>query len=111
MFVYAGDSDTKHIQSENLYLRNGCPSCHGFFGQGTATGPRLRGQREAYLLRRLKALQEGITRKPNGAIMISFARSLDANQTRDMAHYLSTMEQKNQNTDYIDYGEHADGDS
>ena len=101
----------KAIDAETLYLANGCPSCHGFYAQGTNAGPRLQDQREEVLLKRLHNLQRGITRNANGTIMISFAKSLDENQTKAMAHYLSIIRTSYQNRDYIDYGEHADGGS
>jgi len=101
----------KAIDAETLYLSNGCPSCHGFYAQGTNAGPRLQNQREEVLLKRLHNLQQGITRNVNGTIMVSFAKSLDANQTKAMAHYLSIIRTSYQNRDYIDYGEHADGGS
>ena len=53
--------------------------------------PRLQGQKEAVLLRRLKDLQKGKTRSAFGSIMISFAKSLDENQTIEMAKYLSRL--------------------
>ncbi|MEA3418538.1 MAG: cytochrome c [Campylobacterota bacterium] len=99
------------IDTETLYLKNGCPSCHGFYGQGTGNGPRLQDQKEEVLLKRLLNLQQGITRKPNGTIMVSFAKSLDGNQTKAMAHYLSVIKTSYENREYIDYGEHADGGS
>jgi len=76
---------------ESLYLKNACNSCHGMYGEGMGASPRLQGQREEVLLRRLKDLQQGKTRSAFGSIMISFAKSLDANQTAEMAKYLSTM--------------------
>ena len=97
--------------AEKIYLSNGCPSCHGFFGQGTSSGPRLQNKKEALLLKRLQNLQKGIIRKPNGTMMISFAQSLDANQTKEMAHYLSIMTTSTANQEYIDYEEHANGGS
>ncbi|HHO65131.1 MAG TPA: c-type cytochrome [Epsilonproteobacteria bacterium] len=76
---------------ESLYLKNACNSCHGMYAEGMGASPRLQGQREEVLLRRLKDLQQGKTRSAFGSIMISFARSLDENQTAEMAKYLSTM--------------------
>ncbi len=76
---------------ESLYLKNACNSCHGMYGEGMGASPRLQGQREEVLLRRLKDLQQGKTRSAFGSIMISFAKSLDENQTIEMARYLSTM--------------------
>ena len=101
----------KPIDAETLYLKNACPSCHGFYAQGTANGPRLQNRTEALLLRRLLTLQKDITRTPNGTIMVPFAKSLDANQTKAMAHYLSIIQTSYKNREYIDYGEHADGGS
>ena len=76
---------------ENLYLKNACSSCHGIYGEGMGNAPRLQGRREALLLQRLKDLQQGKTRSPFGTVMISFAKALDANQTIQMAKYLSTL--------------------
>jgi len=98
-------------QAEKLYLSNGCPSCHGFFGQGTGSGPRLQNKKEKLLLKRLQNLQKGITRTSNGSVMISFAQSLDANQTKAMAYYLSIITTSNANQEYIDYEDHANGGS
>jgi cytochrome c553 len=76
---------------ELFYLVNACNACHGMYGEGMGASPRLQGQKEAVLLRRLKDLQKGKTRSAFGTIMISFAKSLDENQTREMAKYLSSM--------------------
>jgi len=79
------------LNIEQVYLKNACNSCHGMYGEGTGASPRLQGVREEILLRRLKDLQEGKTRTAFGTIMISFAKSLDENQTIQMAKYLSTL--------------------
>ena len=76
---------------ESLYLKNACNSCHGMYGEGMGTNPRLQGIREQTLLRRLKDLQKGKTRSAFGTVMISFAKSLDDNQTIEMAKYLSNL--------------------
>jgi len=76
---------------EMVYLKNACNACHGMYGEGIGSNPRLQGIREDILLRRLKALQQGKTRFDYGSVMISFAKSLDENQTKQMAHYLSNL--------------------
>ena len=76
---------------EDIYLKNACNSCHGMYGEGMGTNPRLQGVRESILLRRLNDLQEGKTRTAFGSVMISFAKSLDKNQTIEMAKYLSNL--------------------
>ena len=76
---------------EALYLKNACNSCHGIYGEGMGATPRLQGQREDVLLRRLKDLQQGKTRTAFGSIMISFAKALDKDQTIAMAKYLAQL--------------------
>ena len=76
---------------ETLYLKNACNSCHGMYGEGMGGNPRLQGVKEKTLLRRLKDLQQGKTRSAIGTVMISFAQSLDENQTIEMAKYLSNL--------------------
>jgi len=76
---------------ESLYLKNACNSCHGMYGEGMGSSPRLQGVREAVLLHRLKNLQQGKTRTAFGGVMVSFAKALDENQTKQMAHYLSNL--------------------
>ena len=97
---------------EALYLKNACNSCHGMYGEGMGASPRLQGVREHVLLRRLKDLQNGKTRSAFGSIMISFAKSLDENQTIEMAKYLSTLETKIDENRYdIEYEPAGDGGS
>jgi len=79
---------------ETFYLKNACNSCHGMYGEGMGATPRLQGVKESILLRRLKNLQQGKTRTAFGTIMISFAKSLDDNQTKEMAKYLSQLKTK-----------------
>jgi len=104
-------TETPNEKAEMIYLKYGCPSCHGFYGQGTSSGPRLQNKKESLLLKRLQNLQKGIIRKPNGTVMISFAQSLDENQTKAMAHYLSIITTSNKDQEYIDYEDHANGGS
>ena len=97
---------------ETLYLKNACNSCHGMYGEGMGASPRLQGVKEHILLRRMKDLQQGKTRSAFGSIMISFAKSLDENQTIEMAKYLSTLETKIDDNRYdIEYEPAGDGGS
>ena len=99
-------------EMEALYLKNGCNGCHGMYGEGMGASPRLQGIREHVLLRRLKDLQNGKTRSAFGTIMISFAKALDENQTKEMAKYLSNLETKVDEGRYeIEYEPAGDGGS
>jgi len=80
-----------NVSMEKLYLQNACNSCHGMYGEGMGSAPRLQGIKASVLLQRLKSLQHGKTRTASGTIMISFAKALDNNQTIKMAEYLSTL--------------------
>ena len=96
-----------------LYLKNGCHGCHGLYGEGIGASPRVQGQSEEVLLKRLKELQNGKTRTAFGNVMISFAKNLDGNQTAEMAKYLSTLKRTEQEEVYeLDYDDNAgDGSS
>jgi len=97
---------------EIYYLQNACHSCHGMYGEGMGSSPRLQGVREEVLLRRLKNLQNGIVRSSSGFIMVSFAKSLDENQTIEMAKYLSNLKTKiNEDRYTIEYDPAGDGGS
>jgi len=76
---------------ESLYFKNACNSCHGMYAEGMGSIPRLQGKKERVLLKRLRDLQQGKTRTTSGSVMISFAKSLDHNQTIAMAKYLSSL--------------------
>lgn len=98
--------------AEALYLKNACNSCHGMYGEGMGASPRLQGVSEEVLLRRLKDLQKGKTRTAFGAIMISFAKALDKNQTIEMAKYLSQLKTNKDTHRYeIEYEPAGDGGS
>lgn len=82
------------------------------YGEGMGASPRLQGVREHILLRRLKDLQKGKTRSAFGSVMISFAKSLDENETKEMAKYLSNLETKIADDRYeIEYDPAGDGGS
>lgn len=98
--------------AKQLYLSNGCNSCHGMYGEGMGASPRIQGVDEKTLLRRLKALQQGKTRTAFGSIMISFAKALDENQTVQMAKYLSTLKrEKNKERYELEFEPAGDGGS
>ena len=97
---------------ETYYLQNACHSCHGMYGEGIGASPRLQGVKEETLLRRLKNLQNGVVRSSSGFIMISFAKSMDENQTKEMAKYLSNLKTKiNEDRYTIEYDPAGDGGS
>lgn len=97
---------------EDIYLKNACNSCHGMYAEGMGSAPRLQGVKKEKLLRRLKDLQQGKTRSAFGSIMISFAKSLDENQTIEMAEYLSNLKTTISEDRYeIEYDSAGDGGS
>jgi len=74
-----------------IYLKNGCHGCHGLYGEGIGASPRLQGQKEEVLLKRLKDLKQGKTRTAFGNVMVSFAKNLNDDEIVKMANYLSTL--------------------
>jgi len=105
---------TKTVKEESsiLYLKLACNSCHGIYAEGIGSAPRLQGQKEGVLLKRLKNLQQGKTRSAFGGIMISFAQSLNEQQTIEMAKYLSTVERNDDDERYDEeYDPNGDGNS
>lgn len=96
-----------------LYLKNACNACHGMYGEGIGASPRLQGQKEGILLKKLKELKKGKTRTAFGNIMISFAKGLNEDQTIAMAKYLSTLKRTEQKEIYeLEYDDNAgDGSS
>lgn len=94
---------------ETLYLKSSCNSCHGMYGEGMGNNPRLQGISYEILYERLSNLQKGITRSTAGAMMVSFAKSLDKNQTIEMVKYLSTLKTPT-NVDNYDEEYQTEGD-
>jgi len=87
LFSFAFANDTM----EQLYMKNGCSSCHGIYAEGIGATPRLQGRKKEVLVRRLKDLKAGKTRSAFGTVMISFAQSLSDEEIEKMAAYLSTL--------------------
>ena len=97
---------------ETIYLKNACNSCHGMYGEGMGSAPRLQGISADLLYKRLKNLQAGKTRSAFGTIMISFAKNLDENQTKQMAQYLFKLKKEEQEEVYdLEYDTAGDGGS
>ena len=96
----------------SIYVENSCNSCHGMYGEGSGTSPRLQGQKEAVLLKRLKNLKAGKTRSVSGGIMVSFAQSLSDKEIIIMAKYLSTLKKNSDIERYeLEYDSSGDGGS
>jgi len=104
---------TKQIKNgEKLYIENSCNSCHGNYGEGIGSAPRLIGQKEKILIERLNELKKGKTRTAFGGVMVSFAKSLDENETIDMAKYLSNLKKEENKERYdTEYDPSDDGSS
>ncbi|MCF6206547.1 MAG: c-type cytochrome [Sulfurovum sp.] len=83
----------EHTMKE-LYMKNGCASCHGMYAEGIGATPRLQGKPESLLRERLKNLKKGKTRSAFGTIMISFARELTDKQIDQMAVWLSKLKKE-----------------
>ena len=97
---------------EIFYFTNGCSSCHGMYGEGIGASPRLQGVRAEKLLRHLKNLQAGKPRSPFGTVMVSFAQSMDENQTIQMATYLSNLKTVESKEKYeLEFDQAGDGSS
>jgi len=114
LFLFTALSLLSYANSdmEAFYLKNSCNSCHGMYGEGMGASPRLQGIREDILLRRLKDLQQGKTRSAFGSIMISFAKTMNEEQTIEMARYLSNLKTKVDDDRYdIEYEPAGDGGS
>lgn len=68
-----------------------CASCHGPRGLGTATLPRLAGQRAAYIENQLKLFNRRVRTNDN-AIMFSIASQLTEFEIKALAAYVSGLE-------------------
>jgi len=96
---------------ETLYIQNSCGSCHGMNAEGVGVTPRLQGKKEEYLLRRFKELKKGKTKTAFGGVMVSFAKSLDENQTKIISKYLSIMPKREVKEEYEDDYENSSSGS
>jgi cytochrome c553 len=111
--VHAEDITQEQTEAMRiLYLQNACNSCHGNYGEGIGAAPKLQGQKEEVLSKRLKDLQQGKTRTAFGTIMVSFAKSLNPEQTLLMAKYLSQLKTVKPKERYeIEFSREGDGGS
>ena len=90
-FILFASDNNQTVEAQSLYLTNACPSCHGIYGQGIGTAPNITRQKPEEIVKRLNELKKGKTKTVEGSVMVSFAMSLDENQTLKMAEYLSTL--------------------
>ena len=111
--LFASDHNSTKPLSENaslLYFTESCNSCHGIYGEGSNSAPKIAGRSVSEIVTRLEELQAGKVRTTAGTIMISFAQTLDENQTLLMAEYLSTLE-KNEEDERYESDSYDDGSS
>ena len=111
--LHAGELTKEQSDAmKQLYLQNACNSCHGFYGEGMGASPRLQGLKEDVILKRLKNLQQGITRTAFGTIMVSFAKSLNEEETVLMSKYIANLKTEIPEERYeIQYTIEGDGGS
>ena len=112
--LFASDTNnTKPLKEDAslFYFTKSCNSCHGIYGEGSNSAPKISGREVSEIVTRLKELQRGKVRTTAGTIMISFAQSLDENQTVLMAEYLSTLKKKEEERYEPDYDSFDDGSS
>lgn len=66
-----------------------CAACHGADGRGkTPMYPNLHGQKEAYLVKQLKAFKDGSRKDP---IMNGMAKPLSDDDINNVAAYFSSL--------------------
>jgi YVTN family beta-propeller protein len=83
--VYAGDAEKGE---EDSII---CAGCHGVNGIGLSQEfPNLAGQKEAYLLKQLKAFKSGARKDPT---MNLIATALESKDMEDLAAYFSSLSQ------------------
>jgi len=68
-----------------------CTSCHGAGLKGLGEAPPLAGRSAAYLARELWDIKSGARSGPAAALMQGPAKGLSAEQVRDVAAYLSSL--------------------
>lgn len=78
----------------SLYFTMGCNNCHGIYGDGIGNAPKLNNKTAKTLNRRLHELQKGKTHRSSGAVMISFAQSLNDDDIEKLSNYISTLKEK-----------------
>ena len=71
-----------------------CAACHGARGQGLGVIPRLAGQHPGYLARQLELFGTAPALRPDGAPMTPIAQALSADDRRDVAIYLATLQEQ-----------------
>ncbi len=91
LMLLAENNQIELKKGELIYIENSCNSCHGNYGEGMGSAPKLMGQKEEILIRRINELKKGKIKSSFGGIMVSFAKSLDKNETIEIAKYLSKL--------------------
>ena len=106
-----GDNNITKL-GEKIYIENSCNSCHGNFGEGSGSAPKLIGQKKKVLIKRLNELKNGKVKTPFGGIMVSFAKALDKNQMEAVSIYLSTLKKDKDIERYdVEFSPSDDGSS
>ncbi len=68
-----------------------CASCHGAKGEGKAPFPKLAGQAQGDLEKKLHGYQDGTYGNEKKGMMIPNAKALSADDISALAHYISTL--------------------
>ncbi|MCF6201488.1 MAG: c-type cytochrome [Hydrogenimonas sp.] len=86
-FVFAAGEPLK--SGEKIYFSMGCYGCHGVYGEGVNTFPKLAGKSKNYLIKRLEELKSGIGHTSSKEMMVPYAKALSREQIEAVSTFLA----------------------
>ena len=89
MIALCFSADHAHSGPDGARLAESCAPCHGGAGRGVGAIPRLAGQEEAELARRMSELAAG---DPQATIMTRLMRAYDEAEIAALARYFSQVQ-------------------
>ena len=91
-------------EGEKVFTGKGCYGCHGIDAGGNGNYPKLANRSEEYLIDKLTSYKSGKIKTGNADVMNPFAQSLNEDEIKQVAKYLSNM-QENLSEDSYELGD------
>ena len=87
IWLLAAQND--YERGKELYFQKGCGNCHGTQAEGSSYYPKLANRPQKYLIKKLTNFKNGIASSQKQEIMFTFTKSLEKEDIKNIALYLS----------------------
>lgn len=111
-FLLLNAQSSRYDMGKELYIKNGCHTCHGMKLEGLHQYPYLANRAKGYMEYKLKRFRSRLSDNQQQEMMIPFAIGLSDDDIENLSIYMNEFVEEENKKRYDDsYQVHGDGGS